>query len=91
MEPKDSLLRDHPLAEDIRDIAERQGIDIEDVSSIPTVLSQLEGPDHSDPGVILLLALLLEAFVNHKERLVLQDLIDRSSSALPEEEESERD
>lgn len=89
METSDTVLRDHPLADEIREIAEREGIDIEDVSSIPTVLSQLEGPEHSDPGVILLLAMLLEAFVNHKERLVLQDLIDRSSNVLPGEEESE--
>ncbi|MBO9428626.1 hypothetical protein [Sulfitobacter sp. R18_1] len=66
----------HPMANDIIKIAAENEIDLTNVSAVSMVLENLKGAEGTDPKIILILSLILECLVHHKEMLTLKELMD---------------
>jgi hypothetical protein len=69
----------HPLAADIIRLAAENEVDLTDVSAVSKVLGNLRGSENTDPKVILILSLILECLIHHKEMLSLKELMDSQS------------
>ncbi len=65
----------HPLASEILTIASEKGIDLKDIKSVAEILEVIKDAQHSDPKVILILALFLEALVNFSEASSLHKVL----------------
>ena len=61
-------IENHPLAEQISEIASEYGIDLSDITSLPFILDALEGKQSANSVLIVTLSLMLERMVEESEK-----------------------
>jgi mannose/fructose/N-acetylgalactosamine-specific phosphotransferase system component IIB len=72
-------IHNHPLADQLMDLAAEKQIDLSDISSVAKVISNIDDADEADVRSLLLFSLILERIINHEELLSSEEMTQETS------------